>query len=108
MVASFDGVPCILDWKTASKKKYIKYCDRYPLQLVAYCACINRMYGTKIRHGVIIVALANTEAQVFQFALKDYWLPWLNRLVVYWKQQSSPLAAQALAMIYSEYRNLGK
>ena len=106
MVASFDGTPCILDWKTASKKKYIKYCDRYPLQLTAYCGCINRMYGTKIKHGVIVVALPlpYIEAQVFQFNLGEYWQLWLNRLVAYWQQQTTPLAKQALKAIRSEYK----
>lgn len=103
MVASFDGIPCILDWKTASKKKYIKYCERYPLQLTAYCACINRMYGIRIKTGIIVVALPNAEAQVFQFSLKDYWLPWLNRLMSYWQQQTTPLAAHALGVIRGEY-----
>lgn len=103
MVCSFDGVPCILDWKTATKKKQVEWCDRYHLQLTAYCGCINRMYATKVKHGVIVVALPNTEAQVFQFTLKDYWQTWLTRLVAFWEQQTTPLVEQALGMICSEY-----
>ena len=102
-VCSFDGVPCILDWKTAAKRKSPSQCDRYPLQLTAYCGAINRMYNTRVKHGVIVVALPNTEAQVFQFALKDYWKPWLKRLVAYWQQQGTPLAEQALRSIPREY-----
>ena len=67
------------------------------------CGCINRMYNTRVKHGVIVVALPNAEAQVIQFPLKDYWQPWLNRLVSYWEQQTTPLAAQALGMIRGEY-----
>lgn len=72
MVCSFDGVPCILDWKTATRHKKLEYCDRYPFQLTAYCACVNRMYGTRVKHGIIVVALPNTEAQVLQFPLGEY------------------------------------
>ena len=103
MVASFDGVPCILDWKTATKLKKLEYCDRYTLQLAAYCGCVNRMYDTCISHGVVVVALPDSEAQVFQFELGDYWVEWLERLVGYWEQQSTPLGEKALAAIHSEY-----
>ena len=107
MVCNFDGRPVILDWKTATKPKKPEWCDRYPLQLSAYCACVNRMYDTKIKHGVIVVALPlpNTEAQVLQFPLAEYWPLWLERLVAYWKQQSTRLAEQALRAIQEEYKS---
>ena len=38
------------------------------LQLAAYCGAINRMYVGSISHGVV-VALPDSEAQVFQFEL---------------------------------------
>ncbi len=103
MVCHFDEQLVILDWKTASKPKKPEYLDRYPLQLAAYCGAINRMYGTSIETGVIVVALPNCEAQVFQFNLSNYWQLWLSRLVGYWEQQSTPLAEQALGMIRGEY-----
>lgn len=103
MVCHFDGVPCILDWKTATKPKKPEYLDRYPLQLAAYCRCINRMYGTRVRTGVIVVALPNCEAQVFYFSLGEHWKPWLGRLVGYWEQQATPLARRVLGMIQGEY-----
>lgn len=82
MVASFDGVPVILDWKTATKPKKPQWCDRFPLQLTAYCGAINRLYGTRINHGVIVVALPNAEAQILQYPLGEYWQHWLTRLVI--------------------------
>ncbi len=104
LVCAFNGVPVILDWKTATRPKKPEYLDRrYPLQLTAYCACTNRMYGMRIKTGVIVVALPNCEAQVFQFSLTDHWRPWLSRLVGYWEQQTTPLAVQALGMIRGEY-----
>ncbi len=103
-VCSFDGTESVLDWKTCSKRKSPSQCERYRLQLTAYCGALNRMYNTRIKNGVVIIALPDSEAQVFQFALKDYWLPWLNRLVSYWQQQTTPLANQALKAIRSEYK----
>lgn len=104
MVASFDGVPCVLDWKTATKQKKPSQSDRYPLQLTAYAGCVNRMYGTHIKNGLIIVALPDTSAQVLQFPLGEYWPLWLNRLATYWSAQPTPLAKQALGMICKEYK----
>lgn len=51
------------------------------------------MYGTRIKYGVIVVALPKREAQIFKFELGKYWEAWLGRLVGYWKEQSTPLAA---------------
>ncbi len=61
------------------------------------------MYGTRIKNGVIVVALPDRKAQVFQFALRNYWQPWLRRLVKYWQEQDTPLAEQVLGMIREEY-----
>lgn len=55
---------------------------------------------------MIVVALPDCEAQVFQFALIDYWRPWLSRLVGYWEQQTTPLAAHVLGIIRSEYETV--
>ncbi len=63
MVCHFDGQPVVLDWKTASKPKQPEYLDRYPLQLAACCGAINRMYGTHIKTGVIVMVLPKCEAQ---------------------------------------------
>lgn len=105
MSCNFDGVPCILDWKTAAKPKRAEWTTRYPSQLTAYCGAINRMYGTRIKKGVIVVALPKRQAQLFEFDLGKYWHPWLSRLVNYWNQQDTPLATQALSSIRREYLN---
>lgn len=59
-----------------------------PLQLTAYTGAINRQYqtnlfGDKIRSALIVVALPDQEAEVFQFdrtKLVYHWNQWLNRL----------------------------
>lgn len=105
MVASFDGTPCILDWKTSAKPKSSQWRGHYPLQLAAYCGAVNRMYGAKINHGVIIVALPDAPAQVFQYPLGGYhWQSWLNRLTKYWQKQATPQAKLVLESLSKEYR----
>lgn len=106
LVCKFDGIECILDWKTATKPKYPEYLDRYQLQLAAYAGCVNRMYGTRIKHGVVVVALPDREAQVFQFELKPHWDTWLGKVRTYWEnQQENPLASVALQKIELAYIN---
>lgn len=102
LVASFDEQPVILDWKTATKPKQPEWTERYGLQLAAYCACVNRMYNLKIRRGVIVVALPDQCAQVFEFDLCAYWKRWLQKLCAYWESQ--PDGGLALEGIKNKYK----
>ena len=102
MLASFDKIPVILDWKTTDKVSKQMNCTRYRLQLSAYAGAINRMYKTKIRHGVIVL-VSPTEAQVLKISLNDYWSPWLVRVIGYWQQQGTQQSEQVLEMIRAEY-----
>lgn len=104
LVCKFDSVDCILDWKTATKPKHPEYLERYQLQSAAYAGCVNRMYGTRIKHGVVVVALPDREAQVFQFELKPYWDIWIDKVRTYWEQErDNPLAEIALQKIEDTY-----
>ena len=102
LVASFDDRPVILDWKTTAQIKPMN-CTRYRLQLAAYCGAINRMYNSKIRHGVIVL-VSPAETQVLKIPLADYWHPWLIKLIAYWQITATPQSEQILERIYSEYK----
>lgn len=88
-VARYQGIPHVIEWTTAEepKEKLGKLYDK-PLQLTAYTGAINRQYqtnlfGDKIRSALIVVALPDQEAEVFQFdrtKLVYHWNQWLNRL----------------------------
>jgi len=85
-VGCFDGELSIIDWKTASKPKKPEWIEDYFLQVSAYCAGVNRVYGTRISKAVVVIALDNISAQVFKVDTNDlykYWLQFQTRLTSY-------------------------
>lgn len=88
-VVSYQGTPCLCDWKTADVPK--RSSDRLydqPLQLAAYCGAVNHCYGDRLhlRHALLVVALPDQPAEVFWFGpdqLREYWHQWCDRLAQY-------------------------
>lgn len=94
-VASFRGVPCLCEWKTADKPKgSVEHLYDYPLQLAAYCSAANqfyRAYGVKLEHALLVVAIPGVPAEVFWFesaALQTYWQQWQQRVVAFSQRRS--------------------
>ncbi|MEO1762857.1 MAG: exonuclease [Cyanobacteria bacterium J06629_18] len=94
LVARYKGIPHVIEWTTSEKPKFkLENLYEKPLQLVAYGGAINRYYGEslfscKIRRALIIVALPNREAEIFEFdrkSLIDYWKLWHSRLKMYYQ-----------------------
>lgn len=56
LVGVFRGEPSIVDFKQANKMKKREWIDDYFVQLTAYAAAHNEMYGTEIRQGVVLMA----------------------------------------------------
>src|SRR4028118_848844 len=93
-VASFRGVPCICEWKTADKPKgSIQRLYDYPLQLAAYCSAVNQSYQAydiNLKHTLLAVAIPEMPAEVFWFepeALQSSCKQWETRVVAFWKRQ---------------------
>lgn len=93
-VASYKGVPCICEWKTADKPKgAIERLYEYPLQLTAYLGAVNEYYrdcGIQVNHALLVVAIPETEAEVFWLeseVMQDYWKRWEERVAQYWNQK---------------------
>jgi genome maintenance exonuclease 1 len=88
-VASYQGIPCICEWKTADKPKAsIERLYEYPLQLTAYLGAVNNCYDIEINHALVVVAIPDMTAEVFWFeppAIKDYWEQWKMRVSQYWQ-----------------------
>lgn len=89
-VASFKGVPCICEWKTADKpKESVERLYDYPLQLVAYWGAVNHSYqeyGIKLDHALLVVAIPGMPAEVFWFEpekILTYWQQWQQRVVAF-------------------------
>lgn len=91
-VASYQGIPCILDWKTADAPKgSVERLYDGPLQLAAYCGAVNHVYAEydlKLRHALLVVAIADHPAEVFWFepdALMERWQQWQGRVEDYYR-----------------------
>jgi genome maintenance exonuclease 1 len=98
-VASYKGIPCACEWKTADKPK--ESSDRlfdYPLQLTAYLGAVNhyyRDYQVQLNHALLVVAIPEMPAQVFWFENAEidiYWQQWEKRVAAYWKRRDKSLS----------------
>jgi genome maintenance exonuclease 1 len=75
----YKGELCLCDWKTSAKPKRWNWIQDYCLQVAAYTAAVNRVYqlqGIVVRRGLVVVALPQDQAQVFELEpdeLLDYW-----------------------------------
>ncbi|HEY9600930.1 MAG TPA: PD-(D/E)XK nuclease family protein [Allocoleopsis sp.] len=97
-VASFRGVPCICEWKTADKPKgSIERLYDYPLQLAAYCSAVNQHYqdhGVNLEHTLLAVAIPDMPAEVFWFepeAMQTLQQQWEERVAAFWKLNNSAI-----------------
>ena len=97
-VASYNGMPCICEWKTASKPKRsvgasqsesLAHLYDYPLQIAAYWGAVNQLYHLNIQHALLVIALPDLPAEVFWFeqdAIAHYWQQWESRVKTYWRR----------------------
>jgi hypothetical protein len=93
-VASYKGVPCICEWKTADKPKgAVERLYEYPLQLTAYLGAVNeyyRDYGIDLNHALLVIAIPEIEAEVFWFepqTMNSFWQKWEQRVAEYWQRR---------------------
>ncbi|MGF1499737.1 MAG: PD-(D/E)XK nuclease family protein [Elainellaceae cyanobacterium] len=93
-VASYRGIPCVLDWKTSDRPKgSIDRLYDAPLQLAAYCGAVNHTYethGIKLSQAAIVVAVPQQEAEVFELSsdlMAQYWQQWLQRVREYYNRR---------------------
>lgn len=91
-VATFRGIPCLCEWKTADKPKgSVERLYDYPLQIAAYSSAVNyyyQAYNVKLEHSLIVVAVPDMPAEVFWFepeAMQTYWQQWEERVAAFWK-----------------------
>lgn len=92
-VASYEGVPCLCEWKTADRpKQSVDRLNDYPLQVVAYWGALNHCYqdyNLDLDHALLAIAIPNQPAEVFWFdraAIDLYWQAWQERLTVFWRR----------------------
>jgi hypothetical protein len=64
-IGVYKGQPSIIDFKQTNKMKRRDWIDDYFFQLAAYAEAHNKVHGTEIRQGVIMMVAQNGEVQEF-------------------------------------------
>jgi hypothetical protein len=86
-----DGDESILDFKQTNKPKKLEWIGDYFLQLTAYALAHNKIHGTNIRKGVILMCSKDFEYQEFILEPKDfdYWTEgWCKRVEQYYRENA--------------------
>ena len=71
-IASVNGRPAIIDFKTSSKEKKEEYIKNYYLQCTAYSIMVEEMYGIVVEDAYILIAVEDGKPQSFPFKTKKY------------------------------------
>ena len=71
-IADFKGKPHIIDFKTSSKPKQRNWIHSYFMQASAYAIMAEERYGLTIPRLAIIIAVEDSEPQVF-IEHRDEW-----------------------------------
>jgi genome maintenance exonuclease 1 len=98
LICVHENEPSVADYKQTNKPKKFEWVEDYFMQLVAYSEAHNEVYGTKIRKGVIFMAVKpveispgifdNSVYQEFRLEPKDYNKyqdKWYNKVEEYYK-----------------------
>ena len=72
LIAEFDGVPSVIDFKTSSKLKKEEWIEDYFLQTTAYSLMYEDMTGIKAKQIVILISVDHEQPQVFVKDRRDY------------------------------------
>ena len=88
LVGIYQGRDSIVDFKQSNKPKKDEWILDYKLQLAAYAAAHDCIYGTNIEQGVILMCTPDLYFQRFiingqQF--RDYKLEWMKRVEKYYE-----------------------
>ncbi|MDJ1169213.1 exonuclease [Roseofilum sp. BLCC_M154] len=96
-VASWDSIPCVIDFKFCDRLKPI-YNDQC-LQLAAYCGAVNRQYGLKhklkINHALLVRSTPD-EVDITLFEPQEmlqFWHQWQARVAQFWQIQNHSISA---------------
>lgn len=91
LVGVYKGNPAVIDYKQTNKPKKDEWINDYKLQLVAYIAAHNEVYGTDIRQGIVFMCSRDLQYQQFEVKPSDfnYWQDqWLNKVEEYYRMVS--------------------
>jgi len=92
----YKGHPSILDFKQTNRMKKREWIEDYFLQLAAYAMAHNKVHGTAIDYGVILMVAQNGEVQEFTTCgreFQSYQDTWMRRVAEYEKKRAADKAA---------------
>lgn len=72
LAGTWKGRPAIMDFKQSNKPKKREWIEDYFCQLAAYAECHNKVYGTDIDYGVVLICTKDCELQVFEIDGADW------------------------------------
>ena len=71
LIAEYEGVLSIIDFKTAKKRKKLEYVQDYFLQAAAYSFMMAETYGIAINQAVIIICSDDGVSEAFRSKMDD-------------------------------------
>jgi ATP-dependent exoDNAse (exonuclease V) beta subunit len=85
VIAEFDGVLSVIDFKSASKPKKEEWIQNYFLQTTAYSLMHTERYGEPVKQVVVIIAIEDEFPQIFIKKPKNY-IPDLIKVIKQYKE----------------------
>ncbi len=80
LIAEWDGVPSIIDFKTSARPKKLEWIDDYFMQCSGYAAMYYEMTGFPIKDVVVAIMVDGDSPQIFKGKVGE-WLPSLARAI---------------------------
>jgi len=80
LIAEWDGVPSIIDFKTSARPKKLEWIDDYFMQCSGYAAMYYEMTDFPIKDVVVAIMVDGDSPQIFKGKVGE-WLPSLARLI---------------------------
>lgn len=85
LIAEWDGVPSVIDFKTSARPKKTEWIDDYFMQCSGYAAMYYEMTGFPIKDVVVAIMVDGDSPQIFKGKVGE-WLPSLARAIVDFKR----------------------
>lgn len=92
LIADWQGLPTIIDWKTSHRTKRLAWLSDYTLQIAAYAKAYEWLHGTQIQQTLIVI-ITPERSQLFEFALPEvdgHFEQWRQRVEQYYSLQLPP------------------
>ena len=80
LIAEWDGVPSIIDFKTSARSKKLEWIDDYFMQCSGYAAMYYEMTDFPIKDVVVAIMVDGDSPQIFKGKVGE-WLPSLARAI---------------------------